>query len=514
MIDDQTTLIEALQSPEPYEHGPDTIELVETHISWVLLTGRYAYKIKKAVRLPFLDFSTLALRERYCHDELDLNRRLAPDLYLDVIAIGGTPKAPRIGAAPPIEFAVRMKQFPANATADQLIRADALTATDFATLAERLAGFHAGLEPSSSVAADKTILENLDELEAALQADDGSSVPALVAAMRDEVERRLPTLRDRAHTGFVRECHGDLHLGNIARIDERLVPFDCLEFDRELRTIDPIDETAFLWMDLLAQARQDLAFAFLNAYLETSGDFAGLRILRLYAAHRALVRAKVAAIAQDGEPPVRPGKQARAYLGTAAAQLGQSGPCLIITSGLSASGKSTIARQLAPLLGAVHCRSDVERKRLHGMVPTERRGDAVDRGLYAPAATAATYTRLAEAAGAALGGRIPIIVDAALLSRDRRTLFRALAREYAVPFLILRCEASTDTLRARIAARKGDASDANLEVLEHQLATADVIDSAEQAVTLTVDTGSEVEIRRLAAIVAGRCQSSPSSTSY
>lgn len=504
MTDQQTALIEALQEADAWEDATRPIEVIETHISWVFLTGKYAYKIKKAIRLPFVDFSTLERREACCHDELELNRRLAPELYLDVVPIGGTPSEPRPGSGPPIEFAVRMKQFAVDATADRLVRGDALTPAHFTEFAAGIADFHSGLEATTATAASEVILDNLAEVDAALASTTDPDLPALLARVRDEVGRLDTGLRDRTDQGHVRECHGDLHLGNIALIEDRLIAFDCLEFDRALRSIDTIDETAFLWMDLLAHERPDLAFAFLNAWLEASGDFAGLPYLRLYAVHRALVRAKVAAIAQDGETPVRPDQRARAYLGAAAAQLDVSAPRLIITRGLSASGKSTVARQLAPRLGAIHCRSDVERKRLHDMQATDRSGDGIDAGIYSKQASDATYARLADVARTALAARFPVVVDAAFLSAARRRQFRDLARAAGLSFLILDCTAPEAVLRTRLADRRGDASDAGIQVLERQFATVEPISGDEEAVCLTVDTHQGADIAELARRIAAR----------
>lgn len=507
MPDDQTRLLAALQQPNAYPHETGRIRVIQTHISWVFLTGRFAYKIKKAVALPFVDFSTLERRERYCRDELRLNRRLAPELYLDVVPIGLETGSWRIGATPAAEFAVKMVQFPDSATADELIRAEALGEDDITVLAERIAVFHGELSAAAAEPPDAAVMENLDELERVVIDDDASRLGWLAQRLRRAMRDCAQTFAERQAQGFVRECHGDLHLGNIARVDGRLVPFDCLEFDRALRTIDVIDEVAFLFMDLAAHRRWDLGFGFLNRYLEIGGEFAGLKLLRLFAAHRALVRAKVAAIGLGAAGPVSARGAVRRYLDTARAELDPPPPVLLVTFGLSGSGKTTIARQLAPTLRAVHIRSDIERKRLHGIAPGERTASRIGEDLYAPAASDATYARLESAADAALAGGVSIIVDAACLTRSRRDGLRAVADRRGAGSLILRCEAEEHSLRERVRARarsRSDASEADEAVLAHQLETVEPIAPDEAAAGLVIDTDAEVDIPRLAAEIAAR----------
>jgi aminoglycoside phosphotransferase family enzyme/predicted kinase len=515
MSRDQDRLIEALKSAKAYAHATEAIRVIETHISWVLLTGKYAYKIKKAVSLPFVDFTALASREACCRDELWLNRRLAPDLYIDVVPIGGSATQPEIGATPAIEYAVRMRQFPADATADQLLARGALGGDDATQLARRIACFHAGLEPVHDADPAAGLIENLTELEAELRG--GAAIERIGSAFRMQAEGLAAELARRAERGCLRECHGDLHLGNVARIDGDLIPFDCLEFSRELRTVDLIDELAFLFMDLMNGGRRDLAFAFVDSYLAITGDYSGLLLLRFFAAHRALVRAKVAVLAQDAGPPAAPDAPAGTYLRTAQSELVAAEGVLLITHGLSGSGKSTIAGQLALALGAVRIRSDVERKRLQGLAATESTAANHNQGIYSPRASAATYDRLLAAAESALRGRIPFIVDAAFLDREQRAAFAALARRLGMPFLILHCSAPTACLHSRLrqrAARNDDPSDADAAILEQQIATADELDAAEAANTLWIDTTQDFDCAATAAGILSRTQVSLSSTSY
>ena len=481
-----------------YPHTTSDIEVIETHISWVLLTGEFAYKIKKPVTQPFLDFSTLEQREHFCREELRLNARLAPELYLDVVPIGGTPEQPRVGNTPAFEYAVRMRQFDVEASADRLIQAEAnaLGREQLEALADRMAAFHDALEPVSDTRQHTAILKNLAETRDVMADSDRPGLQRLLADTAAAVARLANVFAERSAAGRVRDCHGDLHLGNIALIGEQLIPFDCLEFDPRLRTIDLIDEIAFLFMDLASHGRHDLAFAFLNRWLERTGDFAGLALLRLYAAHRALVRVKVSAIsARESADPAAVAAGER-YLRAAESALAESSGRLLLMMGLSGSGKTTVAREIAGLTGAVHVRSDVERKRLCSLDPLADARAAPGAGIYSRETTAATYDALLAAAQAALAGGLTIIVDATFLAHAQRQRFAELAAACDAPSRILHCTAAESTLRERVRQRaqaRGDASDADESVLDRQLATADALSAAEEAAALTIDTGSALD---------------------
>lgn len=504
---DQDDVLEQLCEASAYPHRAETIRRIETHISFVYLTGDFAYKVKKAVKLPFLDFSTLDDRERACRDELTLNRRLAPALYHDVVGIGGDPKSVCVGGTPAIEFAVKITQFPEGAIADELIEEEALSTADFSDFAEHIAAFHQSLAPSDVQSAGERILKNLSEFESTTKnSNRRRQLEDIGAWIRSSVERLGDHFTERNLSGRIRECHGDLHLSNIVRIDEKLIAFDCLEFSLDLRTIDVIDEVAFLFMDLLAYGRSDLAFAWLNQYLTATGDYDGLRLLRLYATHRALVRAKVL-----------PREESRRYIDTASTLTQKRVPLCVITHGFSGSGKTTVARSLASLLKAVHLRSDIERKRRNDLQPTERSNAGIDQGIYSADSTEATYRSLGESAEASLDGGIDIIVDASFLNRRERDRFRFLARKLGSRFVILSLQAERDVLRDRITERNqqnNDASDADLAVLEHQLATADAFGADENRFIVTVATEEDHAGNQLAdAIRARSIQESLSSTS-
>lgn len=475
-----------LTDPACYDHAVGQVRLIETHISWVLLTGEVAYKIKKPVDLGFLDFSTLALRQQACADEVRLNRRLAAEMYLGVVAITGSPAAPRInGQGSAIEYAVKMRQFPFDATLDRLDERGELGTVQIDRLAARLAKFHFGecaIAPAVSAwgepeAIARPVMENFQLL--AERMNDPAERRCLAALQKwcaAEHARLKPLLRERKRNGMIRECHGDLHLGNLAWVDGQLLIFDCIEFSAALRWIDVISEVAFCFMDLLHRQHSGLAMRFLNAWLETSGDYEGVALLRYYSVYRALVRAKVAAlrIEQSGGSAASRAELSSCLL--LAKQLTQNMPTqLWITHGLSGSGKTTFSQTVLQDYGMIRLRSDVERKRLAGLDAMARSGTGVGQGLYTQEAGRRTYEHLSRLTEVLLATGWPVIVDAAFLESWQRDLFRAIAKRRGVRFQILDIQADPATLRERIiqrAAQGQDASEADLRVLQHQIETA------------------------------------------
>ena len=486
------SLPDALRDPRCYGPGVDEVRLAETHISWVFLTGRFAYKVKKPVHLPFVNFSTLRLRKRFCDEELRVNRRFAPELYLGVVPIGGTLAAPRVGRKPAFEYAVKMREFPADARVDRAVAANAVPRTAFGDFGARLAELHPKLPRVRDAAAGEigaAAVRNLDELRAAVRGRDGQTL----ASLRSWTERQRaalePLFAQRAAAGALRECHGDLHLQNLLWRDAKIVAFDALEFDRKLRDIDVVSEIAFLAMDLQAHERPDLAYEFLNRYLEVGGDYGGIDVLPFYLVYRALVRAKVAAIKQAQS--AADGHDAERYLETAVELAARKRPLLVITHGFSGSGKTTVTDELVSRLPAIRARSDLERKRMHGLAAAARSGSGLGTGLYAAAASRSTYAALAEIADRLLRNGQNALIDATFLRRTERLDFRQVAAMNAARFAILDCTAPPAELRRRILsrARKGrDASEADLAVLEHQLLTAEPLSSAERRHVVAVDT--------------------------
>jgi len=469
--------------------GARPVALVQTHISWLLLSGRLALKLKKPVHLPFLDFSTPTAREHFCREELRLNRRLAPSLYRAVL-----PLRAREGG-PVVDHVLCMRRFPDGALLSERLEAGTLQVQQVERLAHRLARFH---REAPAVAADapygtpERIVVSMQAVlqELAQEGVDTGDWPAWLGAQALALDALW---RRRREQGHVREGHGDLHLSNTVAWGDEVTAFDCVEFDPALRWIDTMDDIAFLTMDLRARGRADLAWAFLDACLEDTGDFDGLRILRFHEVCRAWVRALVARLSS------RPGPD---YLACARAlrREGEGRARLAILWGLSGSGKSTLARQLLRKAGAVRVRSDVERKRLFGLGALEDSAAAgVD--LYTPEANRRTYQRLLDAARTALSAGYPVIVDAAFLRRHERDDFRALARERDVPFTVIACRADAPVLRERVARRaaaRRDASEADVEVLERQLRDHESPQDDERAFTMAVDTGAPVDVAALA----------------
>lgn len=511
-------LLDALQDPALYDHPVERFDVIETHISWVILTGRYVYKLKKPVNFGFVDFSTLEKRNFYCHEELRLNRRLAPDWYLDVVSITGSAERPRWGGAGPvIEYAVKMRQFPHEARLDLVLARGELTPARLDTLVEAVAEFHARAAiaaPATPFGAPDGVAERVREnlvtiQERAMAPEDGPRIQELARESEAGYAVLAKTFTGRKRDGFVRECHGDLHLGNIAWVDDQPLIFDCIEFNEGLRWIDVMSEMAFLVMDLSDRGATALGRRALNGYVEATGDYAGLRVFPYYHTYRALVRAKVASLAwsqtgSDDATRARLMEEYRGYLELAGRPSPAGPPFLAITCGVSGSGKSTVAQGVVEELGAIRIRSDVERKRLFGLPPRARAAAGLDEGLYTPDVGVRTYARLAELARAVLDAGFPVVVDAAFLIRTQRDALRAVAEQRRVRFVILDVRASESVLRARVTRRMQegrDVSDADLTVLERQLAARNPLDDTERAGAVTVDTDRAVEPRRIADLI-------------
>jgi aminoglycoside phosphotransferase family enzyme/gluconate kinase len=498
-------LIAGLLSRETHPDASCTPRLIETHISWVILAGDYAYKIKKPVNLGFLDFSTLEKRQHFCEEELRLNTRLAPHIYLAAVAITGTPEKPQIeGSGPAIEWAVKMRAFPADATLD---REPNIGTEQIDAIAERIADFHADIAvaPPESVyglpaQVSEPVLTNFSALRQRLPAND-NHLSTLLGALQtwsvNESQRLAPHFAARKASGFIRECHGDLHLGNIAWVEDKPLIFDALEFNTALRQIDVISEIAFLSMDLQHRGRSDLAWRLLDRYLEQSGDYgSGLTGLAYYQVYRAMVRAKVAAILATAQAEAS-GKAADFaeclnYLQLAERLTRQQRPALLLMHGVSGSGKTWLSQHLLEQLGGIRLRSDVVRKRLFGLKPLQD-SSAIPGGIYTPEAGKLTLESLLENTRTVLAAGFLVIVDATFINSIWRAPFQALAEELHIEWRIVSLAAPAETLRERIVRRQQhgtDASEAGLSVLESQLAILEPLNTAELTHALQAPTES------------------------
>jgi aminoglycoside phosphotransferase family enzyme/predicted kinase len=502
--------------PAVFDHPVKKIELIETHISAVILTGDYVYKIKKPVDFGFLDFSTLEKRHTCCMEELRLNRRLAPDIYLDVVAITGTPEKPVIGGSgEAIEYAVKMAQFPQSAQLDHRLAAGQLRLEHMDAIAHMVADFHQHIDVADDTmgfgtkeAVYQPVDENFRQIDEHIDTTPyAETLATLEQWSREGFERLATVFEQRKREGFIRECHGDMHLRNMLWLDSveggaeggRPLAFDCIEFNANLRWIDVISEVAFLVMDLQSRQQPPLANRFLNRYLEATGDYAGVAVLSFYLCYRALVRAKVDALRLE-QKNLSPQERAQSlaefesYLALASSYARSSAPKLIIMRGMSASGKSTVSQQLLDAAGMIRMRSDVERKRLFDIAAGTHAGGDIDAGIYTAQASQQTYAKLLELAAQVMSAGYSVIVDAAFLKHEQRLPFQQLAGSLGVSYTILEVTAPAEVLRQRIIARKNDVSDAGLAVLEHQLSNWQPLHEEEKQKAVVVDTTEKLQI--------------------
>lgn len=499
------TLIQAMQNPDLYAHPVHEFQVIETHISQVILTGEFAYKIKKPMDFGFLDFSTLARRKHFCEEELRLNRRLAEPLYLEVLPITGSPEKPVLGGTgEAFEYVIKMRQFNQDQLFDRLQEKGELAPEALTDLARQVAGFHEQLPPvpddkplGTPEAVYAAMQENFDQIRPMI--DDKTllaQLDNLEAWTETTFERHRELIAERRAKGLVRECHGDLHLANITSYDGKVTVFDCIEFSEPFRWIDVINDLAFLLMDLESRQEEALANLVLNTYLEYRDDFEALPLLPLYKAYRAMVRAKIALFTL-GNPALSDQEKAtlnqryRDY-----AQLAEDysiipNPYLLATTGLSASGKSCVCSAMAGELGLIRLRSDVERKRLHGLAPLESSKSPTGGNLYTQEANEQTYQRLATLAGQLLAAGMPVVVDAACLKERERSLFADVAEDLAVPFALLHCDAPEELRREWIRNRSGDASEATEELLDEQQTWYEPLTPEERSHTIHLQTDQE-----------------------
>lgn len=502
------SLIQALLSPAAYPHPVTQIQLIETHISWVLLTGQYAYKIKKNVQFDFLDFSTLDKRHFYCQEELRFNSRFAPQLYLQVVPITGSAEHPQInGSGEIMEYAVQMQQFDDRQLLSHIADRGELSAAIIDQLAELTAEFHRHAASDTTDSHFGTPQEthhwfkgNFAHIKPLISEQTFLQQILLLEQWGEQTLLNNTTLmQQRKQQGFIRECHGDLHLGNITLIDGVVTPFDGIEFNPGLHWIDVISEIAFVIMDLQKRGFKQLAYRFLNRYLSASGDYAGLALLPYYLVYRALVRCKVALLRWEQHGNPQDLQEAKHYA-SLAENYSQPKPAqLLITHGYSGSGKSTFSTELTEKLGMIHLRSDVERKRLIDQ-SQKNTSNAVNEGFYTPENVLLVYQRLEQLASSLLDAGFSVLIDAAFLQAKQRELFAELAAKKQVDFVILDFCAPEQELKRRISERQKqgkDASEATIAVLVHQLKTAQGFSATELGKVIQIDTCAKDALNKL-----------------
>ncbi len=510
-------VVKRLMETRAFPHEVTGLQVLETHISWVILTGPFAYKIKKPVVFDFVDYSTLERRKTFCEMEVELNRRFAPDLYLSVVpifevdsklAVGDESWMQEpVGSQPtnlplqidanqrPIEFAVKMRQFPQDAIVATRIKRDGIPASDVEQLGQDIAAFHLSIESApltlASVNIDRILanaIDNFTLLKTAFEKNDRrhQTVEQLENWSVDLFRQRRPAFGARLTEGKVRRCHGDMHLNNVVQWGGRLIPFDGIEFNEDFQWIDVCSEIAFPVMDFIARGRSDSGWRLLNAYLEATGDYTGLPVLQFYLVYRALVRAKVTWLnPKNRSDEVRQKYSTNTtkvdqwagpwdkYLTAANSLAFELRPSLSITHGFSGSGKSTVAMLEIVRSGGVRIRSDVERQRLDRKLNTSNR--------YTPEMNEYVYESLLELARTAIDSGLPVVVDATFLNRSRRQDFQRLANELQVDYRIIDCDAPFEELCQRIRNRGPDPSEATIDVLKMQMESHQPLTLEEQA---------------------------------
>lgn len=501
-------LIAAMLRPEFYPHHPDTVQLVQTHISFVLLAGPEVYKVKKAVRFPFLDFSTLERRRHFCHEEVRLNRRLAPEVYRGVVALCADATGYRIGPSDDpaaVDYAVHMQRLPEDRILARLLDHHAVTPGMIDAVAARLVEFHRRAATDAVVTANgdpraiaKVLQDNFTAVrpfrDVIISAGDDDAIQRFC---RNFLDRRVSLLRQRQVTHRIRECHGDLHSEHVCFTDS-LVIFDCIEFNQRFRSCDVAAEVAFLAMDLDYHGEPELAARLISQYAARADDPDLARLVPFYKCQRAYVRGMVDSLTSAEEEVAagereRAARGARRHFALAYRYTWSYSPALVVVCGLSGTGKSTVAIGLQSRTGFVHLSSDVIRKQLAGLPPEARPAVEYAMDIYTPAYSARTYREMFNRAAAALAGGRGVILDATFQGREQRKTARQLARDAQVPILFVECTCGEDLIRQRLGergARGTDASDATWNVYVEQRERYESFTPREQRDHLRLDTAA------------------------
>lgn len=496
------SLVHALQNPNIYPHETSQFEVIQTHLSWIILTGSYAYKIKKPLNLGFQDFTTLEKRKYYCELETILNKRLAPELYIDVVAITGTAAAPQLnGTSPPIEYAIKMHQFSQKHMLSLMASENRLTPEITKGIAEQLASFHLKAEKAASESTYGSLAsviapmrDNFETLFDMPITKPWHAILKKLSAFTEEKNKSLQhILENRKKEGWIRATHGDVHLGNIVLFNEVPIIFDCIEFNENFRWTDTMNDVGFLFMDLMHKNLPALAYIFINHYLEISGDYEGLALLSFYACYRAMVRAKITGFQMAQIDPTSPQFQQlytemEAFIKLAETLTTPVKATLSITVGVSGSGKSTYTEKLMTQQGALRLRSDVVRKQLLNLPLYESTPDTQKATVYSEETSRLVFDKLKEYAKFYLQQGQSVIIDATCIKFWQRTLFASLAQELKLPFKIFAFDADLNELATRLEKRQKlkQVSDATLDVVQSQLKNFDALTAQEKAITTFV----------------------------
>ena len=494
-----TKLIEALKKTSQYPHLATQIEVIETHLSWVVLTGPFAYKIKKPLALGFQDFTTLAKRKEYCEKEVHFNQTLAGPIYIEAVAIYGTEDAPSfIEKGPALEYAVKMHEFPQENLLRVYAEQNKISKRHVESIASTLALFH----QQTTLCPSNLSFGSPDEIFAPVK-DNFQALKALAIAQPhldtlEHIEKWSTNtfnhlrsiMQQRKDSGHVRACHGDLHLGNIVMLKNEPVIFDCIEFNESFRYTDFINDVAFLAMDLEHLGKASLANHFVNRYFEISMDYDGIALLRFYKCYRAVVRAKVTGLLLDQQnSPDAKNEHLQsdfaAFLALAKSYTESQKPELMIMMGPSGSGKTLYSEELLTKQAAFRLRSDVLRKQLFGLDPLTKTTPLQKESLYCVEATQTLYQRLQTLAAQLIQHGYSVIIDATCLKEWQRSLFHEVAKKQHITFKIYLFVCQIDVLEQRIIDRAtyGDVSDADLSVLAKQMDEAEPLNDDEEMLT-------------------------------
>lgn len=494
----------SLNNPSNYPHAVSKVEWRETHISWVILTGEFVYKIKKPVDFGFVNFSSIDLRKSYCEEEVRLNRRTAPALYLGVVSLCENHGQLNFsGQGQVVDYAVKMRQFDPDALLSSVLKNHSPSKGFIQTLAYDLARFHgqaiaAGNDFDVVGSVTLPVVENfrqIKQLDSLVESDEHKLLDTLEVWSLTALKNLEPTFYQRHKRNRIKECHGDLHLGNIAVVDENPLMFDCIEFNDQFRWIDCASDLAFLIMDLEFHGYPDIANNVLNRYLEYSLDYHCLSVMNFYKVYRAMVRAKVALLAasqaEPGTEPMRSAqKEFNEYVQFAADSIPEKSPFLVLTSGVSGTGKSTFATEFCAYSDAIHIKSDVVRKRLAGLAPTDNSEDVPGLNLYSEDSSQRTFAKLHELASFLLSLGYGVVVDATFLTVQDREPFLTLARDRGIAVVIAHLMAPEEVLGARIEQRLQlglDSSEATVAVMGEQLKRVEGFNRLEKNCVIEID---------------------------